>query len=172
MSGAGAANLKYRRNALVGDYARAGIGALLTGVPMLFVGESPATLAVLGGLTVLFALFGFRTFLRHQTTVALSPDGVEARGFLGGRIAWRELDQLKLGYFTARRERQGGWMQLTLRGGGRRLKFDSSLEGFDRLARQAAAASIANNLELSGATMANLAALNIALPADGNRSGV
>jgi len=172
MSGVGAEDLKYRRNALAGDYVRAGIGALLTGVPMLFVGESPATLAVLGGLTALFALFGFRTFLRHQTKVALSPDGVEARGLLGGRIAWRELDQLKLGYYTTRRDRQGGWMQLTLRGGGRRLKFDSSLEGFDRLARQAATASIANNLELSGATMANLAALNIALPADGNRSGV
>lgn len=159
--------LKYRREALVGDYLRAGCGGVLTGVPMLFVGESPATLAVLGGLTALFALFGFRTFVRHNTVVTLSPDSVRARGLLGGEIAWRELDQLKLGYYTTRRDRQGGWMQLTLRGSGRRLKFDSSLEGFDRLVRQAAQAASANGIELSGPTQANLAAMDIAPPAGG-----
>lgn len=158
--------LKYRRGALLGDYMRAGAGALLTGVPMLFVAGSPATLAVLGGLTALFALFGFRTFVRHSTIVALSPEGVWARGLLGGKIAWQELDQLKLGYYTTRRDRQGGWMQLTLRGGGRRLKFDSSLEGFDRLVRQAARAAEAKGMELTAATQANLASMDI-VPAPG-----
>jgi hypothetical protein len=157
-------DLKYRREALIGDYLRAGCGGVLTGVPMLFVGESPATLAVLGGITALFALFGFRTFVRHNTVVTLSPDSVRARGLLGGEIAWRELDQLKLGYYTTRRDRQGGWMQLSLRGGGRRLKFDSSLEGFDRLVRQAAKAALAKELPLTDATLANLASMDIAVP--------
>ena len=165
MSGPG---LRYRRAALVGDYVRAGCGTALTGVPMLFAGESPATLAVLGGLTALFALFGFRTFARHRTVVTLGSDGVRADAPLGGgSIAWRELDQLKLGYYTTRRDRQGGWMQLTLRGAGQRLKFDSSLEDFDRLVRLAVGAAAANGIELSHATLANLGAMNVAPPPGG-----
>lgn len=156
--------LQYRRDALLGDYLRALCGAALTGTPMFFVGGSPVTLAILGVLTALFAVFGFRTLVRHSTTVVLSPEGVRARGLLGGEIAWRELDELRLGYYTTRRDRQGGWMQLTLRGGKRRLKFDSSLEGFDRLTRQAARAASARNIELSDATQANLAAMNIGAP--------
>lgn len=163
--------LKYRRQALLGDYLRSACGALLTGLPMLFVTGSPATLAILGGLTALFALFGFRTLVRHSTLVVLSPDGVRARGLLGGQIAWRELDQVKLGFYTTRRDRQGGWMQLTLRGKGRRLKFDSSLEGFDRLVRQAVRAADANSLELSGATVANLASMNVPAPAGAGATG-
>lgn len=157
--------LKYRPQALLADYLRSACGALLTGVPMLFVTGSPATLAILGGLTALFLLFGFRTLVRHSTSVVLNPASVRARGLLGGEIAWQELDQVKLGYYTTRRDRQGGWMQLTLRGKGRRLKFDSSLEGFEGLVRQAVAAARANNLELSDSTMANLASMNIAAPA-------
>ena len=104
---------KYKRGALLGDYLRAGTGALLTGLPMLFVSESPATLIVLGGLTALFALFGLRTLIRHSTVVALSPVRVRVRSVLGGgEIAWQELEQLKLGYYTTRRDRQNGWMQL------------------------------------------------------------
>ncbi len=45
--------LTYRRQALLGDYLRSVCGALLTGLPMLFVTGSPATLAILGGLTAL-----------------------------------------------------------------------------------------------------------------------
>ena len=162
--------LKYRRGAILGDYVRAGIGALLTGVPMLFVAGSPATLIVLGILTALFALFGFRTLIRHLTVVKLSPEGIRVHGGLGGAIAWQELDQLKLGYYTTRRDRQGGWMQLALRGGGKQLKFDSSLEGFDRLVRQSVAAAAANDLSVSDATRANLASMDIPAPGPASRA--
>ena len=164
--------LKYRRGAILGDYVRAGIGALLTGVPMLFVAGSPATLIVLGILTALFALFGFRTLIRHLTVVKLSPEGIRVHGGLGGAIAWQELDQLKLGYYTTRRDRQGGWMQLALRGGGKRLRFDSSLEGFDRLVRQSVKAAAANNVSLSDATLANLGSMDIPVPGAASRAAV
>ncbi len=156
--------LRYRRGAILADYVRAGVGALLTGVPMLFVAGSPATLAIFGVLTALFLLFGFRTVIRHLTVVTLNAEGIKVHGGLGGGFAWRELEQLKLGYYTTRRDRQGGWMQLALQGGGKRLKFDSSLEGFDRLVRQSVAAAVANNLSVSDATRANLASMDIPAP--------
>jgi hypothetical protein len=56
-------------------------------------------------------------------------------------------------------------MQMTLSGGGQTLRLDSSLDGFNDIARMAARAGIARNIEVSDATRANLAALNIAFPA-------
>jgi hypothetical protein len=157
-------SLRYRRQPLVADMARAVIGVALTGGPLLFVEAVPATLAIFGGLAGLFALFGVRTALRYASAVELGPDDVAVKGALGGRIAWRQVSGMKLGYYTTRRDRQGGWMQLTLQGGGRRLRFDSTLDGFDRLVRRAVLAASANDVALSDATLANLAAMDIAVP--------
>jgi hypothetical protein len=44
------------------------------------------------------------------------------------------------------------------------LRLDSSLDGFADVARLAARAGISNNLEVSPATRANFAALDIPLP--------
>jgi hypothetical protein len=156
--------LRYRRQPLVADMVRAAVGVILTGGPLLFVELSPATLIIFGGLATVFAFFGVRTLLRSYNEIELSEAGVKIRGVLGGDIAWRQVNGMKLGYYTTRRDRQGGWMQLTLQGGGRRLRFDSTLEGFDRLARRAVRAATANGAVLSSATLANLAAMDIAVP--------
>ncbi len=156
--------LRYQRKPIVGDMIRAVVGVILTGVPLLFVEPSPATLAIFGGLAALFALFGVRTLLRARSVIELGRDGVTVKGMLGGTIAWQKVQTMKLGYYTTRRDRQGGWMQLTLQGGGKRLRFDSTLEGFDRLVRRAVAAATANGAVLSSPTLANLAALDVAVP--------
>jgi hypothetical protein len=156
--------LRYRRQPIVADMARASVGVVLTGGPLLFVEPSPATLVIFGGLAGLFVLFGVRTMLRHYSVTELGEEAVTVKGALGGSIAWRRVEGMKLGYYTTRRDRQGGWMQLTLQGGGKRLRFDSTLEGFDRLVRRAVLAASANDVVLSPATLANLAALDIAVP--------
>jgi hypothetical protein len=156
--------LRYSRAALLADGARAALGVILMGGPLLFAELSPVTLAIFGGLAALFALFGIRTALRHLNVVELGQDAVMVRGLLGGMIAWQGLNGMKLGYYTTRRDRQGGWMQLTLQGERKRLRFDSTLEGFDRLVRRAVAAASRNGVSLSAATLANLAALDIAVP--------
>ncbi|MEO8558261.1 MAG: hypothetical protein ABI439_04310 [Rhodospirillales bacterium] len=143
---------------------RAALGVILTGGPLLFVELSPATLAIFGGLASVFALFGVRTILRSYSAIELGEIGVTVRGVPGGDIAWQQLNGMKLGYYTTRRDRQGGWMQLTLQGGGKRLRFDSTLEGFDRLLRRATQAATANGVALASATLANLAAMDIAVP--------
>lgn len=157
-------SLRYRRQPLAADMARAGIGVALTGGPLLFVEAVPATLAIFGGLAVLFALFGVRTALRYASAIEFGPNDVVVKGVLGGRIAWQQVSGMKLGYYTTRRDRQGGWMQLTLQGGGKRLRFDSTLEGFDRLVRRAVLAASANDVALSDTTLANLAAMDIVPP--------
>ncbi len=52
-------------------------------------------------------------------------------------------------------------MQLTLKGGGRKVKLVSTIERFPVIARRASIAARANGLELDEATLANLAALGL-----------
>ncbi len=162
--------LRYKRQPIVADMVRATIGVVLTGGPLLFVEPVPATLVIFGGLAGLFALFGVRTMLRANSAIELGADGVTVRGVPGGTIAWQRVKAMKLGYYTTRRDRQGGWMQLTLQGGGRRLRFDSTLDGFDRLVRSAARAATDNHVALSPATLSNLSALDIAVPESSMRN--
>ena len=62
--------------------------------------------------------------------------GVRAIGAAAPRRSpGTELDRMKLGYYSTRRDRRAGWMQLELGAGGVRIKLDSRLDGFDELVR-------------------------------------
>jgi hypothetical protein len=77
---------------------------------------------------------------------------------------------MKLAYYSTRRDRQRGWMHLTLRGRGRRLGIDSSIDGFETIAEAALDAATRRNVALSNVTRANLVALGLA-PGDGLPDG-
>jgi hypothetical protein len=113
---------------------------------------------------VLFALFLVRTALRHHTRYVLGPDTLCADGPAGAVVEWNRLDRLKLSYFSTKRDRSDGWMQLTLgSAGGRTLKIDSSLDGFHDVVERAADAAGRTGLTMSEATRANLRAMGIAV---------
>ena len=47
------------------------------------------------------------------------------RGAFGGTLVeWNRLDRLKLSYFSTKRDRSDGWMQLTLGSAGGRTRED------------------------------------------------
>ncbi|NBB83561.1 MAG: hypothetical protein GVY28_09170, partial [Alphaproteobacteria bacterium] len=119
-----------------------------------------------GAVGLVFVVFLARTWQRKATVVALGPDGITARGPLGTRIDWDALDRLDLRYFSTRRDRSDGWLQLTLGAGGRRLKLESGLDGFDRILERAADAARANRVLMSETTMQNLQTMGIAAPVD------
>jgi hypothetical protein len=146
---------------MLGDYLRAAAGfaptaAILAAAPVGTVGA-----VVLGGFALLFSVFGIRTALRHGTRLEMDEDALQASGLLGGTIAWQSLDDMRLAYYSTRRDRRDGWMQLELRGGGSVLRLDSRLEGFNAVVERAADAAEARGLRLSGATVANLESLGI-----------
>lgn len=156
--------LRYARPALYADYARALVGVGVCVLPLLFVASNALTLA-LAVLGVLFLLFGVRTLIRQATEIVVDEAGIAAQGPFGGRIAWDRLERLKLAYYATRRDRKGGWMHMTLAGDGCTLRLDSSLDRFNDVARLAARAGAARNLDVSDATRANFAALDISFPA-------
>jgi hypothetical protein len=154
----------YPAMAMVGDYLRAAAGlvpsaALLAAGP---VGTVPAV--ILGGFAAIFGVFGLRTLLRHGTRIEMSETGLRAAGARHTVILWSELDRMKLAYYSTRRDRKAGWMQLELRARRARVRLDSRIEGFDSVVRRAALMAAARGLDLNEATVSNLQALGIRLP--------
>jgi hypothetical protein len=154
---------RYRSKDLFGDYARAAAGALICLAPVVFVGSNGVTVA-LAAVGLLFVVFGLRTALRHTTQVEVDDQGIAAVGPLPRRIEWKAVQRVKLSYYATRRDRQGGWMHMTLSGQGGTIRLDSALEGFDDIARRAGRVALENGAEISDTTRANFAALDIVLP--------
>lgn len=156
---------RYPLRVLVGDYLRSAAG-LFVGLGILLV--APPTLPVLvifGALAGLFAVFGLRTAHRHSLKVAVSDDEIACRGATTRVIPWAEIDEMNLRYFGTRRSKWrplgSGFMQLTLKGAGAAMTFESSIEDFDWLAGRAAAAMRARGLSLDPASTSNLIELGI-----------
>jgi len=158
------AELRYPRQTLWADYLRATAGVLLCGAPLLLLDVNRWLAYCLAAGLVLFALFLVRTALRHQTRYVLGPDTLCADGPAGTLVEWGRLDRLKLSYFSTKRDRSDGWMQLSVGStGGRLLKVDSSLDGFHDIVERAARAADAGGVGLSDATRANLRAMGVSV---------
>jgi len=159
---------RYQRRALTGDFARAGIGFALCLGAAAVAEFSGFTVWLFGVCAGVFLLFGLRTLLRSATNYELTDTGLTrsyAAGF--GRaeraLAWQELEKLRLRFFPAKRDRSQGWMELTLAGGGTRMRLDSTLGDFEAIVRKAVGAAAHRRLALSESTLSNLAALGIAV---------
>jgi hypothetical protein len=148
---------------MYGDYLRAAAGfvptaAILTTMP---VGVVAAT--VLSGFGAIFAVFGVRTLVRHGTRFDLTESALRASGLRRTSIAWAELDRMTLAYYSTRRDRRDGWMQLELRSGRKKVRLDSRIEGFAELVGKSASAAKSRGLTLNAATLSNLATLGVSL---------
>lgn len=162
----GSMTYRYPWRAMAPDYTRAIAGLGCTGVPAVFMDLPLGVTAVLGFLAAIFLLFGLQAALRHGTRLRVSDRSIHALP-LGPSLPWDGLTRLTLAYFSVRRDRRNGWMELKMRGGGRTLRVDSRLEGFAEVVRQAAAAAAAACLHLDAATVGNLATLGITVPNPG-----
>lgn len=155
---------RYARQELRADYIRAAAGLALMAAVLLFVSAGTVLHWILLGFSGLFAVFGIRTWLRGKAGIEADAEAIArpAPGFpqfLARHIRWDELRKLKLRYFSVKRDRSEGWMQLKVAGHGGSLAIDSALVGFDEIVGLAVAAAEANGLDLDGNTRANLAAL-------------
>lgn len=152
---------RYERGAIVWDFIRGGFGLLLTVGPALLMPMVAWLAVVFWGFAVLFAVYLFRTWLRSATVVEVDDTGIRSAGPLGRAIRWDALDTLDLRYFATRRDKEGGWMQVKLRGDGAAIAAESTLDGFETLVSRAAEAATRNRLALSDVTRENLKALGL-----------
>ena len=159
---AGESRHRYPPRAVLLDYLYAGLGLLFTVGPMAGTAPSGPAAWVLSALAALFAVYGARTLLRHRTWLSVNEEGITVHGLLRRHLPWSALTRCTLGYYSTRRNRDRGWMQLTLKAGRRSLRLDSQIEGFQLIARRAAAAAADRGIALDHTTKENLRALEIA----------
>ena len=161
---AGTSRHVYPASAMVGDYLRTAAGLVPASVLFATVPVSTVPATILGGFAAIFAVFGLRTLLRHGTRLEMTEHELRAHGVRSRTIHWAELDRMKLAYYSTRRDRRSGWMQLELGAAGARVTLDSRIAGFDQLVRRAAEAAACRRIALSDATVGNLESLGIRLP--------
>ena len=152
---------RYPARAVLLDYLYSGLGLLFTLGPLAGTTPSGPAAWVLGGLAALFAVYGARTALRHRTRLRVSEEEIVVDGLPRRHLPWSRLTRCTLGYYATRRNRDRGWMQLTLKAGGRSLRIDSQIEGFDRIVRRAVHAAQSHGIAFDNTTQENLRALGI-----------
>lgn len=159
-------NLAYDRVAIVGDLVRGGGGLLLTVGPLLYVPNvHPAFMVILGGLGLLFSYFVVRTTLRLSVRVAVNAEQLKHQGAIGQnrQIAWRDLEALDLRYYSTKRDRDEGWLQLTLTSKtDGKLALDSNLAEFATLAEFVAIAAQRQGVAISASSADNFLFLGVA----------
>ena len=164
---ANVARFGYPASAMAGDYLRAAAGLVPTLAILSTVSVGSVAAVVLGGFAAIFGAFAVRTALRHGTSLEATASELRATGLRQAVIPWDRLDRLRLAYYSTRRDRKSGWMQLQLAAGRTRLSLDSRLDGFDRVVRYAVAAAAERGVVLTDATAANLQALGVRVPDGG-----
>ena len=150
----------YPLRAVLGDYLRAGTGTIIALFPLVVVSGKPLVTYLFGGMICLFVIYGLRTVSRHLTRIELSEEGILTTMPLRRGIAWRDLSKLRLKYFSTKRDKSNGWLQLVLTGTQGRIAVDSHLDGFRDVVTRAMEAARENGLEIDPTSVANLAALD------------
>ncbi|MSP68391.1 MAG: hypothetical protein EXQ96_09960 [Alphaproteobacteria bacterium] len=159
---------RYSRRALLADYGRAAVGLALTAGPLLVINLEMKIAYGLAGLALLFFTYAVRTVLRERFSIQVDDEGLRGRGWRDTMVPWEGMRRVRLDYFSTRRDRGGGWMQLVIGGAGGTLRVDSGIAGFAEIARRTGAEGIRRGLALSLPTRANLASLGLTLPGEGN----
>ncbi|SLN20036.1 hypothetical protein [Oceanibacterium hippocampi] len=157
---------RYGRKALLRDYRNAGFGLFATGAPLLLANPSSVMVYVLGALAALFAGYGVRVIHRQVSEIVIDDSAIRVRGLLGGQLDWEELDDIRLRYYSTRRDRSHGWMELVLHGQGRRIRVESSIDDFDRLVVRATREALSRDVIPDASTMMNFKALDLDLGLD------
>lgn len=150
---------------LVGDYLRAIFGLAVT-LGVLLSLEDPASVvgAIFLLLAILFFAFALRTARQHILRVAINDEGIFTKAIKTASLPWSQLSEVRLRFFGTRREHRtgsGGHMQLTLKGDGQKLSFDSSIEGFEDITWHAARAARQNGVGIDPSTAGNMLSLGV-----------
>lgn len=160
----------YPFSSIRGDYIRSIIGLGICTSPFLFGMPPQGALILVAIVAVLFGLFLLRTIARHVTTITVDETNIRVKTLNEFAVPWGRISELSVSYFTTWRNGGKGWMQLRLKGGGKTLRVESSINGFEEITHRAVKAACENHLDMSSATLSNLEALGISVPDQGMAS--
>lgn len=152
---------RYRTAASMKDYFGAVIGLTVFGAPALFVQLSSVMFLLLGGLGLLFAVFALRTLIRQRSRFLIDETGIRVTGPIRKQVAWKDVEEVRLRFYSTWRDRKSGWMQLGVKGKGAAIRIDQAIDGFGQIARITFAMAAKEGVTLDAATMQNAEALKL-----------
>jgi len=153
---------RWPRAAIIADYWRSGLAFAACFVVALLVPPLSIAFALFAPLAIVFGLYLAQTILRARTVLKLEPEGLAVSGFLGTRtIRWDALDRFALRYYTLRRDKEAGWLDLKLGGGGTSITLDDRMDGFRHILERAWEAARSRDIGISSSTYANLTAAGV-----------
>lgn len=158
---------RWPARALSGDVIRGAVALGAALFLLLLVPVASSVFFVALALSVVFGLYLAGTLSRLRSTIEIDEQGVRlSGGLLGAKsIKWTELRRFELRYFSLRRDRKEGWMDLKLHGGRQTIAIDDRLDRFHDVLARAWEAARAAEVGVSEATHANLIAAGvIAMP--------
>ncbi|OYQ35337.1 hypothetical protein CHU95_09000 [Niveispirillum lacus] len=153
---------RYPADTLKADGLRSAGGLAVTLGPLALVGFDAHPLVAIPLLTGagLFLWLGLRTLGRQQTQYSLRSDGLGFQtNFVAAILRWDQITGVKLRYYSTKKDRSGGWMQLTLQVGRRRHSIESQLTGFDAIAARVAELVLERQLPVDATTQENFLSL-------------
>ena len=152
---------RHTFRSLTADYTRSGGGVLVTTLP-LFLVETTATVAwLLGAGAALFAVYGFNTVMRHLGTVTCDGTAISVSAPFKRAVAWSEISDVRLRYFSTRRDGRKGWMQLVVKSPATSIRIESTLAGFADIVSIAVKAANKKGIDLSPTTLGNIEVLGV-----------
>jgi hypothetical protein len=125
------------------------------------IGTDTPVFWVIVGLAVLFLVWLANTFLRHMSRIRFDQEGLTSEPWPRKSIAWQNLEEMALRYYSTRRKRKDGWMTLTLRSGKQRIDIESTLPHFADIVARAAHAAKEAHVTLDRITLENLSAIGV-----------
>ena len=147
--------LEYPKGTFRGDCLRGVAGLAMILVLLSLAVPSIVASSLLLGIAVVFSIHIFTAWRRAQYRYTLSDEAL-IRYPDGLQIQWSGLCDLKLAYFTTRRDYREGWFELKLVAGQQVITVDSRLDGFNSLLQRATRAAQYNHLQLCPSTCMNL----------------
>ncbi len=150
------ARLAYPPGATRASLLRSGAGLALTLGPLAIAGPSAPASLILGALALIFAVHAAQTLARARSEVVVSENGIRVDGPIPAGVPWDALVRVTLSYYTTRRDRDGGWMVLTIKGTEQAVRIESTLEGFAGLLARIVGEARARDVALPAATRGNL----------------
>jgi len=152
---------RYPIASLRGDYLRAAAGMLFTGMMLIGASSVPVMFFLIGAIFLLFLVFAIQTWSRHATVIEIGQEGIRFYGLIRRSITWDEMTGAKLRFFTVKRTRDSGWMELTLFKGKKKAKIDSSIEGFNEIAAAVAEKAESKGIRIDENSVENFNSLGI-----------
>ena len=151
----------YPRRAQAAAYLRSTAGLIMIGIPLALGDPGFVASIILGGIALAFLAYGVRTWLRGKVRIQIDNIGITVSGPLPAALRWDDMTGVTLSYYSTRRDKTDGWMQLNISGARRKLTIESTLDGFAEVARRVIAEAGQRELELSPSTRNNLRPLGI-----------